>query len=611
MIEKEQYTLGQVSMRTGGKKQKAAEKPQNFKKAWKMIFHYCGGYRIRLTAIAVFSVLWVSFTLFGPDRLNRITNEIVDGMAGGLINTGLILQMSVQVVCLYVLSSALSYAQSFMTISVSQGVSRKMRTDISQKLNRIPLSRVDSSSFGDLLSRVTNDVDTISDSLGNSAVQMINGVVTFVIYSAAMLVSNVVLALVALASSAAGFAAMNALIHRSQKFFVRRQQYLGELNGHIEETYAAHTVVKTYNGEKEAIKRFQELNQKLYVNNWMSQFVSGIMTPLMEFVGNLGYLSVCIVGAIMVSAGYIRFGTVVAFIVYVKMFTQPLGQVAQGITTLQSAAAAAERVFVFLDEPEMEKENGKKMDFCAEKGEVKFDHVTFGYALDKMIIQDFSFTAAPGQKVAIVGPTGAGKTTIVNLLMRFYELNGGYISIDGIDIHDITRENVRKLFGMVLQDTWLFEGTVRDNICYGNEEASDEQVERACRMVGLHRYICSLPEGYQTKMTDTFSLSAGQRQLMTIARAMVSDRPLLILDEATSSVDTRTEQIVQRAMDKLTEGRTSFTIAHRLSTIRDADVILVMKDGSIVERGSHKELLEKKGFYYELWNSQFVKAERI
>lgn len=609
---KEEYKLNQVTMRSAGSgRQKVAEKPHDFKKAWGMIFRYCGNYRAAICGIAVLAVLWVLFSLFGPDRLNRITNMITDGIAGSGIDTAAILRMSVQVLILYVLSSVLSYLQNFMTVYVSQGVSRRMRTDISHKLNRIPLSRLDSSSFGDLLSRVTNDVDTISESLSGSAAQMVNGVVTFLGCSVAMLLSSRALTAVAIASSLLGLWAMNVLIRRSQKYFVRRQRYLGELNGHIEEIYAAHTIVMAYNGEKEAADRFEELNEQLYTNNWMSQFVSGVMTPLMDFVGNLGYLSVCVAGAILVTGGWIRFGTVVAFIVYVKMFTQPLGQVAQAVTNLQSAAAAAERVFVFLDEPEMEKEDGKRRDFQASQGEVQFDQVTFGYVPEKTVIHHFSFTAKPRQKVAIVGPTGAGKTTIVNLLMRFYECSSGCIRIDGVDIRDMTRENVRELFGMILQDTWLFEGTIRDNICYGNPEATDEEVERACRMVGLHRYICSLKDGYQTRMTNTFSLSAGQRQLMTIARAMVSNKPLLILDEATSSVDTRTEQIVQDAMEQLTAGRTSFTIAHRLSTIRNADVILVMKDGDIVEQGSHQELLDRQGFYYELWNSQFVKAETI
>ena len=610
-MAKEQYQLGQVTMRNGGGRQRVSEKPQDFKKAWKMIFDYCEQYKLSLLLIGVLSIAWVALSLIGPDRLKEIANMLSDGIKGGHIDTQKILRTSLAVGAIYVLSSVLSYAQTYMTLRVSQGVAFRMRRDISQKLNRLPLKRLDSSSFGDLLSRVTNDVDTINESLSGSMVQVINGVITFTGCAIAMLATNVLLAFVAIASSLLGFWLINLIIKRSQRYFVLRQKYLGELNGHIEEIYAAHTIVSAYNGEAASAERFDELNNKLYRNNWLSQFFSGVMNPLMEFVGNLGYVAVCVLGAVLVVAGQIQFGVIVAFIIYVKMFSQPLNQMAQAITSLQSCAAAAECVFHFFSEEEMENESGKISDFSATKGEVTFENVTFGYTEDKAVLRNFSFTAKAGQKIAIVGPTGAGKTTIVNLLMRFYEPTSGRILIDGTEIQDMTRENVRELFGMVLQDTWLFEGSIGENIAYGSQTATDDDIRNACKFVGLDRYIQSLKHGYDTQISSTFSLSAGQRQLMTIARAMVLNKPLLILDEATSSVDTRTERIVQRAMEELTVGRTSFTIAHRLSTIRDADVILVIKDGDIAEQGTHEQLMEKQGVYYELWNSQFVNAEAI
>ena len=611
-MAKESYQLGQVTMRSsGGPRGRAMEKPHDFKKAWRQILHYAKPYRIQIIAVLTLAVGAVLFSLFGPNQLKNITNMIVDGLNGASMNLPKILRISIVAVALYLMSAAMMYFQNYLTTMTATRINHDLRRDISGKINHIPLSRLDQSSFGDLLSRVTNDIDTIGESLSHSAVQMIRGLVTFLFATVAMLLTNVPLALVALASSMLGFLFMKIIITKSQKYFVLRQRYLGEMNGHIEEMYAGHTIVKSYNGEQDSLERFEELNEKLYVNNYMSQFLSGMMMPFMEFVGNLGYLMVCVVGAIMTSHDLISFGTIIAFIIYVKIFTQPLGMVSQAVTALQSAAAAAERVFAFLEEKEMEDESDKQQDFRAERGEVVFDHVNFGYTPDRTIIHDFSFTAHSGMKVAIVGPTGAGKTTMVNLLMRFYELHSGEIRIDGTNITDLSRANVRKLFAMVLQDTWLFEGTIRDNIAYGSHNVTDEEIHEACRRVGLHRYIRSLKDGYDTVINDAFSLSAGQRQLMTIARAMVSKKPLLILDEATSSVDTRTEQLVQDAMEELTKGRTSFTIAHRLSTIRNADVILVMKDGDIVEQGTHRDLLAKNGFYAELWNSQFVNAVSI
>ncbi len=611
-MAKESYQLGQVTMRSsGGPRGRVLEKPHDFKEAWRQILHYAKPYRVRIIAVLILAVGAVLFSLFGPNQLKNITNMIVEGLNGASMDLTKILRISIAAVALYLLSSAMMYFQNYLTTITATRINHDLRRDISQKINHIPLSRLDQSSFGDLLSRVTNDIDTIGESLSHSAVQMIRGLVTFLFASAAMLLTNVPLALVALASSMLGFLFMKIIITKSQKYFVLRQRYLGEMNGHIEEMYAGHTIVKSYNGEQDSLKRFEELNEKLYVNNYMSQFLSGMMMPFMEFVGNLGYLMVCVVGAIMTANHLISFGTIIAFIIYVKIFTQPLGMVSQAVTALQSAAAAAERVFAFLGEKEMEDETDKMQDFRAEKGEVVFDHVHFGYTEGRTIIRDFCFTAKPGMKVAIVGPTGAGKTTMVNLLMRFYELHSGEIRIDGTNITDMSRANVRKLFAMVLQDTWLFEGSIRDNIAYGSQNVTDEEIHEACRRVGLHRYIRSLKDGYDTVINDAFSLSAGQRQLMTIARAMVSKKPLLILDEATSSVDTRTEQLVQDAMEELTRGRTSFTIAHRLSTIRNADVILVMKDGDIVEQGTHSELLRQNGFYAELWNSQFLNAVSI
>ena len=612
-MAKNDYTLGQAKMTNGrgGGRFRVAEKPKDFKTAILAMLRYAKRFAPLFIAGLVCAVGASALTLFGPDRLGRITRLIEAGMNGQGFDLAGVLRITVLLLAFYLGSSCLTYAQSFLLITGTQRMIKSLRADISRKLNRIPLSRYDSASFGDLLSRVTNDVDTIGESFNNAIAQLVTTTVLFTGCVVLMVLTNVVLALVAIGASLIGFFTMNLIIKRSQKFFTARQRYLGELNGHIEEIYAAHNIVKSYNGEKAAKTEFDRLNRLLYESNWKSQFLSGIMGPMMEFVGNFGYLAVCVLGAVMTKRGYIGFSVIVAFIVYVKLFTQPLGQVAQSITSLQSAAAASERVFSFLEEPEMSDESHKIMHLDAQEGKVEFEHVNFGYVPGRTIIHDFSAVVQPGQKVAIVGPTGAGKTTIVNLLMRFYELDGGRIKIDGIDIADLTRQNVHDLFCMVLQDTWIFDGTVKENIVYSMKNVPDEKVEEACRAVGLHHFIQTLPKGYDTVLNDESSLSAGQRQLLTIARAMVEDAPLLILDEATSSVDTRTEVLVQRAMDALTQGRTSFTIAHRLSTIRGADVILVMKDGDIIESGNHEELLEKGGFYAQLWQSQFVNAETI
>ena len=614
-MAKNDYQLGSVNMNStrgpGMRGMRVAEKPKDFKGAMKMLILYLKRFLPLILVALSCAIVSIILQLFGPALLSQITDMISEGMKSGSIDLPAVVHKSMLTLGFYLVSALLIYVQAITLTTVSSNIMRYMRNDISHKLNKIPLSRFDSSSFGDLLSRVTNDVDTIGMSLNNAAADIVTAVTVFIGCTIMMLLTNVVLALIAIAASLFGFFMMNVIIKRSQKYFSRRQMYLGQLNGHIEEMYAGHIIVKAFNGEKESRKEFERLNEKLCENNWKSQFIGGINGPIMEFIANFGYVAVCVVGAIMAKNGTITFGVIVAFILYVRQFTQPLGMLAQAMVNLQSAAAAAERVFSFLGEEEMEDESEKKalLDGC--KGEVVFDHVKFGYTPERTIIHDFSVKIKPGQKVAIVGPTGAGKTTLVNLLMRFYEINDGEIRIDGVNTRETTRENVHDQFCMVLQDTWLFEGSIRDNIVYSMRDVPDEKVIEACKAVGLHHFISTLPDGYNTKLTDDSNLSAGQRQLMTIARAMIEDAPLLILDEATSSVDTRTEQIVQDSMEKLTEGRTSFTIAHRLSTIRNADVILVMKDGDIVETGTHEELLARGGFYADLWTSQFVNAEAI
>ena len=614
-MAKNDYQLGSVNMNStrgpGMRGMRVAEKPKDFKGAMRMLILYLKRFMPLILVALSCAIVSIILQLFGPDLLSQITDMISEGMKSGSIDLPAVVHKSMLTLGFYLVSALLIYVQAITLTTVSSNIMRYMRNDISHKLNKIPLSRFDSSSFGDLLSRVTNDVDTIGMSLNNAAADIVTAVTVFIGCTIMMLLTNVVLALIAIAASLFGFFMMNVIIKRSQKYFSRRQMYLGQLNGHIEEMYAGHIIVKAFNGEKESRKEFERLNEKLCENNWKSQFIGGINGPIMEFIANFGYVAVCVVGAIMAKNGTITFGVIVAFILYVRQFTQPLGMLAQAMVNLQSAAAAAERVFSFLGEEEMEDESEKKalLDGC--KGEVVFDHVKFGYTPERTIIHDFSVKIKPGQKVAIVGPTGAGKTTLVNLLMRFYEIDDGEIRIDGVNTRETTRENVHDQFCMVLQDTWLFEGSIRDNIVYSMQDVSDEKVIEACKAVGLHHFISTLPNGYNTKLTDDSNLSAGQRQLMTIARAMIEDAPLLILDEATSSVDTRTEQIVQDSMEKLTEGRTSFTIAHRLSTIRNADVILVMKDGDIVETGTHEELLARGGFYADLWTSQFVNAEAI
>ncbi len=615
-MARDKYDLGQVQMNTsgGGRRgnMKAAEKPRDFRSSWIMVVNYSRSLLPMVAAGIICAVLGVVLTLFGPDTLRKITDLITEGMASGVMDTQRIVALTVRIMLIYVFSALITYAESFTMTTYSARLTQRMRREISKKLNRIPLSRADSSSFGDLLSRVTNDVDTLNVALDRTVAEMAVAMITFAGCAVMMLITDVRLALSAIFFSLLGFAAMRYIIKISQPYFINRSILLGRLNGHIEEMYAGHIVVKAYSGEDESRRVFSRINEKLYETNWRSQFLSGMMMPIMEFVSNLGYVAVCVLGAWLVQRGEIKFGVIVAFIVYVKLFTQPLTQVAEGTTSLQTAAAASERIFQFLREEEMEDESGKESDPGLDaSAEIVFDRLSFGYTPEKRVIKDFSFTVKPGSHVAIVGPTGAGKTTLVNLLMRFYEPDSGRILIGGKDTSQMTREAVHALFCMVLQDTWLFNGTVRENLAFGKREVSEEDIIKACKAAGIHRYIESLPRGYDTVLTDDSNMSVGQRQLMTIARAMIENAPFLILDEATSSVDTRTEKQVQEAMDRLTAGRTSFTIAHRLSTIRDADVIIVMKDGDIAEIGSHSELLAAGGFYAELWNSQFNEGAAI
>ena len=510
---------------------------------------------------------------------------------------------------LYLLSVIFSYVQQFAMTTISNSFAKSLRTKISKKINLLPLSYFDHNEMGDILSRITNDVDTIAQNLNQSLATLVSSLTLFLGSILMMFITNWIMAITAIISSLLGFIFMSIILNKSQKYFIRRQEELGNLNGYIEEVYSGHNVVKAYNGEKQAYEEFAVLNKKLFDCNRKSQFLSGLMQPFMSFVGNLGYVAVCVVGALLTMNNVISFGVIVAFMIYVRLFTNPLTQIAQATTSLQTIAAASERVFEFLDEKEMptEEEQTKHLDPTKVKGSIEFKNVKFGYDKKRIIINDFSAKANPGEKIAIVGPTGAGKTTMVNLLMKFYDINSGDILIDGVSTKKLTRQNVHDLFVMVLQDTWLFEGTVRDNLKFNKKNVTDEQIWEACRVVGVDHFIKTLPGGLDAVIGENDGISQGQKQLLTIARGMIEDSPFLILDEATSNVDTRTEELVQKAMDKLTEGRTSFIIAHRLSTIKNADMILVMKDGNIIEQGNHDTLMAKKGFYADLYNSQFKK----
>lgn len=541
------------------------------------------------------------------NMLDELPASIYD-MVEPKIDMDGVIGIAILLIVFYVLSAVLSSGQGIIMATVSQKISKRLRSDISTKINRLPMSYYGRTSTADILSRITNDVDTLGQSLNQSVGTLVSSVALLVGSLVMMFATNWIMAVTAVISSLIGFALMMIIMSRSQKYFTSQQKALGEINGHIEEIYAGHTVVKAYNGEAEAKRTFDKMNENLRVSGFKSQCLSGLMMPIMSFIGNFAYVAVCVAGAVLAKNGTITFGVIVAFMMYVRQFTQPLSQIAQGAQSLQSATAAGERVFDFLDAEEMEDESDKPVLIKKAQGRVDFEHVRFGYDSDKVIIKDFSAKVKPGQKIAIVGPTGAGKTTIVNLLMRFYDIQGGKIKIDGVPTDKMKREDVHSMFCMVLQDTWLFEGTVRENLVYCTPDVSEEKMRNACKSVGLDHFIRTLPKGYDTVLNDQVNLSQGQKQQLTIARAMIADKPMLILDEATSSVDTRTELQIQNAMDELMKGRTSFIIAHRLSTIKNADLILVLKDGDVIESGNHDQLMKKNGFYADLYNSQFEQA---
>lgn len=573
------------------------------------IFSYSQKLKVPMLIALCLAVGGAVLTIIGPNQLSRITDLISEGLTSQ-IDLAAIAEIGVLLLALYLCSGLFTYVEHYIMSTITLDLSKQMRRDLCDKMNKVPMKCFGKISYGDILSRVTNDVSTLQQALSNSLPSIVSAVAQFTGCLIMMFVTEWRMALAAVAVSLLGFAMMGLIMTKSQKYFVARQQSLGRLNGYIEEVYSGHDVVRISRANRQVKKNFEEMNRAVYDANRKSQFLSGVMQPLMNVVGNLGYVAVCVLGAALAIDGQITFGVITAFIMYVRLFTSPLSTLAQGMTQMQTAAAAGDRVFDFLQEEELPDESYKTKRLEKVQGEVEFDHVSFSYPNnpDKIIIKDFSAHVKPGQKVAIVGPTGAGKTTMVNLLMRFFDINSGDIRIDGVSTSELTRENIHSLFGMVLQDTWLFEGTVRENLVYNKTGVTDEELEKACRACGIYHFIETLPEGFDTVLGENITISAGQKQLFTIARAMVQNSPMLILDEATSSVDTRTELITQKAMDMLTEHRTSFVIAHRLSTIKNADLILVMKDGNIIEQGNHETLLAQGGFYAELYNSQFEKA---
>ena len=575
----------------------------------KDLFTYSSKLKVPSLIAFLFAVAGAILTIIGPNLLSQITDLISDAL-GGEIDLAAIGHIGVTLLMIYGLSAVLTYVEHFIMATVTLDLSRDLRQDLSRKINRVPMSYFSKVSYGDILSRVTNDVSTLQQALANSLPSMISAATQFVGCLVMMFVTEWRMALAAVAVTLVGFLIMAAVMLRSQKYFSARQENLSTLNGYIEEIYSGHDVVRLSRADRQVKASFGAMNSMLYDAEWRSQFLSGIMQPLMNIIGNLGYVVVCVLGSALAMSGEISFGVIVAFILYVRLFTSPLSTLAQGMTQMQTAAAAGDHIFDFLHEEELPDESSKQTVLARVRGEVEFEHVRFSYPNDpnKIIIKDFSAHVRPGQKVAIVGPTGAGKTTMVNLLMWFFEINSGAIKIDGIPTSEMTRESVHNLFSMVLQDTWLFEGTVRENLVYNKTGVTDQQLEAACRACGIYHFIETLPQGFDTVLDSGIAISAGQKQLLTIARAMIQDNPMLILDEATSSVDTRTELITQKAMDRLTEHRTSFVIAHRLSTIKNADLILVLKDGDIIEQGTHNQLLAKGGFYADLYNSQFEKV---
>ena len=573
------------------------------------LLSYNGKLKLPILISLLFAAAGAVLTIIGPGMLSDIT-DIISNSLFAQIDLAAIGEIGVKLLIIYLISAVLTYVEHYIMATVTLELSRDLRRDLSRKINVVPMSYFNTVSFGDILSRVTNDVSTLQQALANSLPSMISSAAQFVGCLIMMFVTEWRMALAAVAVTAVGFGIMGVAMLRSQKYFTARQKNLSKLNGYVEEMYSGHDVVRISRANDQIKDTFGEMNDELYDADWRSQFLSGIMQPLMTVIGNLGYVAVCVIGAALVMDGQIGFGVIVAFIMYVRLFTSPLSTLAQGMTQMQTAAAAGGHIFDFLHAEELPEESGKRPAPEQVRGEVDFEHVRFSYPNNpgKVIIKDFSAHVEPGQKVAIVGPTGAGKTTLVNLLMRFYEVNGGTIKIDGIPTSELTRESVHDMFSMVLQDTWLFEGTVRDNLVYNKTGITDEQLKKACRACGIYHFIETLPKGFDTVLDDSIAVSAGQKQLLTIARAMIQDNPMLILDEATSSVDTRTELVTQRAMDALTANRTSFVIAHRLSTIRNADLILVLKDGDIIEQGTHEELLAHGGFYSELYMSQFEKS---
>ena len=598
-----------------GRGMRPTEKAKDFKGAMSKLFRYMSRYKMRFVLVFIFAIAGTVFNIVGPKILGKATTELYTGLVAKVNGTGGIDFAKIGIILLwtlglYVASACFSLIQGFVMTGISNDVTYNLRKDISKKINRLPMNYFESRTNGEILSRVTNDVDTLQMSINQSMTQLITSVTTLIGVFIMMLSINVWMTLAALLILPISMFIINKVMKHSQKYFQAQQEYLGKVNGQVEENFGGHDVVRVFNKEQDVLKEFERDNQKLYESAWKSQFFSGMMMPIMQFVGNLGYVMVALLGGVFAIRGTIEVGDIQSFFQYIRNFTQPIQQIAQVTNLLQSSAAASERVFEFLEEPEEELQPENPDSIEGLEGNVQFEHVKFGYNPDKIIVNDFSADVHDGQKIAIVGPTGAGKTTMVKLLMRFYDVNGGSIKVDGHDVRNFNRSNLREMFGMVLQDTWLFSGTIMENIRYGRLDATDEEVIAAAKAAHIHNFIMQQPGGYQMVLDEeTSNVSQGQKQLLTIARAILADNKILILDEATSSVDTRTEMQIQKAMDNLMKGRTSFVIAHRLSTIRDADLILVMKDGDIIEQGNHEELLARKGFYADLYNSQFEKKE--